>query len=216
MAEIVPYPLELVEAQKCADLTVVQHDFAVSLKMLDAVESGQGSAVMDLACWSAAVIRYARAFGNGVLEWPKDEALASLSEGGLPFHKHVMEMRNGYLAHSVGAMECAVPIVWIRTDVDGGHEFLSVSAMLAHLGVSPDWRTDMRTLIRELLAFVDKALKLEHERLLLIAKTLGADHFVAKGIWRADVSSAKPKQPRKKVGTAVSRRDRRMKPKLKD
>ena len=153
------------------------------------------------ACWTAAIVRYARAFNSGVLRWPKEDALASLSLGGREVHDYFMDLRNGFVAHSVGTMDYPVPVVQIRTEADGTHEIQAVTSAIGYVSaLGPELMTDFRTLIIEMLESVKKMMRAEANRLLGIAKAAGPDGFVAAGIWQSQASSVAPRKARSLVG----------------
>ncbi len=102
------------EAQLLADLSVVQLDLQKVLELLGPLRLGPAfanfTADMEEIHWVGAVIKYARIFPPGVLRWDHSVALDRLSVQSRTTHSKIMDIRNGYIAHSVGTWKIPCPL----------------------------------------------------------------------------------------------------------
>lgn len=204
MATYTGYTFRHPEAQLLADLTVVENDMELALRWLRPLELGPNfrnlDAEMSEALWSAAVVRYARAFNSGALRWEPSRSLEGLSPELRAFHDWIWELRHGAYAHSVGDVEIPVPVVQIREE-DGSRELTAVNCNLSRV-VSPGSVdvSDFVRLLQSMLVLVRQRLNAERGRLLEVASSLPMDVLLRDGPWQANPSLDQPKRRRRSVG----------------
>lgn len=90
------------------DLASLHRDFDVArsylLRYLEAPASDKTAEADTEALWQAAIVKYGRAFGNGVRHKARP-SLGIYDAGQRAAHDYVMNLRNKFIAHSVNAFE---------------------------------------------------------------------------------------------------------------
>lgn len=204
MATYTGYTFRHPEAQLLADLTVVENDVELALRWVAPLELGPNfrnlDAEMSEALWSAAVVRYARAFNTGALRWEPARSLDRLPPELRAVHDWVWDLRHGAYAHSVGDVEIPVPVVQIREE-NGEHELTSVHCNLGRV-VAPGSVdvSDFMRLLQGVLTLVRERIQAERARLMTIAADLPMEELLRHGPWQANPSLDQPRRRRRGVG----------------
>jgi hypothetical protein len=151
--------------------------------------------------WIASLMKYCRPFVTGVLKWGRDDALAALTEQEREAHERMLAERNGYIAHSVGDMEVYVPVVRLHRLADGSAEIEKVLCNHSRIAGPSSTHVEWLVRLREKMAnFVRVEIAAEGERLLLLAREIGAEALAVEPEYAPTYMRAptSPKQPRPK------------------
>lgn len=200
--EVIPYDFRVPEAEPLADLTTVREDFSQVLEVLAAMEEPAVHGVMN-ALWTAALTKYARPFATGILKWPQDVALEKLSEEELEFHHYVLDVRNGYIAHSIGSLEDYVPVVLIQIEENGSTAIRAIGCNHGRIvALSLHDRDALASMTAKLRDAVLALIEVEREKVLEVARSLPLQSIIDRGMWVSAVDSAKPRKNRKRLSRA--------------
>ena len=202
-SSICGYAFRRPEAQLLADLSVVQSDLEHVRRFLEPISTADRYAtfrdpdLMELH-WMGALVRYARPFSTGVLRWGRDQALAALSPDERELHDYFLDIRNGYIAHSVGQMEDFVPSVQICSHDDGSHDIQAVQCN--HSRILCGSEAEVCALLGLVVTFerwLNAAVSEEKVKLLAIARTLDPMVLIQAGMWRGEAVASAPRIPRR-------------------
>lgn len=157
------------EARAFADLTGVRDDLVEVLAYCDKLQEQINDQHRDLVVWkalsAAAVIAYARCFGDGVRGGLEHELANAAPTPIAEMHQFVIALRNKHVAHSVNAFEENYLRVAINIDE---HQHKSVRAVeistRRFIPISDGEVTKLSGLAEWLLAEVDRRIKLEQEK----------------------------------------------------
>lgn len=136
---IVVAPYE--QSQSLADCRLVIADLDEAILLSDKVlsdpefeklMSGQANdlpkATELKALWSAAVICYIRCFNNGT-RIPVDPKIYKSYPGALDAHSYFLDLRNKYIAHSVGSFEDSITTITLSPISSRDRKVLSVGVL---------------------------------------------------------------------------------------
>lgn len=190
------------EAKLLADLHVVEQDMARAVRYIAPLRIGPTWAnfTVDLeeVHWVTAVVAYARPFGTGVLRWDKAAALRKLPPKLAAVHEHVIAVRNGYIAHSVGDMEDPCPVVQVATYEDGTREIRAVLCCSSRLvGPGSHLAESLHLVATSIRETVKAAIADERARLLRIAEQLGVEEVSQANVWAGRADGREPRKARK-------------------
>lgn len=167
----------LAEAQQLADYTSIQVDLqsACDFARTMLAEMHRPSPNYSLAdpFMVATIIRYARAFSQGIRLKLYDAASSTLTDEQFSKHQYFMALRDKYIAHSVNAFEESQPVAryWVErvreegiTSIECNHRRIS--------GLSEQDFHDIVDLASTWLVFVKQKLTEEKARLLPIVREI--------------------------------------------
>lgn len=189
------------ESQLLADLSCARSDFTRAMRAIRPLCLGPSFENLDVDVteirWAAAVVTYARPFLSGCVSWGAKERLDGLSQEQRVAHRRVMDIRSGYLAHSVGQMEDFAPVAQIETFVDGTASLVAVSCA-EHRVVGPSAGDAARflSLCESHLEWLEPRIREEKAKLLALAESIGVEEIKAAGPWEGRATSRSPKAPR--------------------
>ncbi len=187
MASNVYVELDIPEVNKLADLTGVRRDleaaqqFAIRLRELRGQE--QYDSLLVDALTTAVLVRYARAFGEGVrhpLNKLDQQILESLSEDQREKHEELRKYRDCHIAHSVNSFEENIPIAryWVETVQQDGIEAIECNSVSV-IGMSVGDVEDVVEITSILLSRLDERLKDEKANLLKLVRQIPIDKILS-------------------------------------
>ncbi|UYB52115.1 hypothetical protein OCJ37_19450 [Xanthomonas sp. AM6] len=199
--DVTSYVINRPQAQPLADLAIVEHDLELVMRWLDEIRIGPNfpnhSAVLSEACWASAIIRYARCFTNGVVKWNREFVLNSLSRQGRSTHSHIIDLRNGSYAHSVGSAELSAAYVDVRKDDGGRQEFDKIGFSLGRVACAGSVDIDrFYSLAQEVLGLVAELIDKEYDILYEVISALPVDQLIRDGVLDLQPTLFEPRKPR--------------------
>jgi hypothetical protein len=165
------------EAQDLADYTSIEfdlrtaRDFAIAI--LEEYQKPMPNYSLADPFMVATIIRYARAFAEGVRLNLYEEAVSILTDQQRSNHTHFIDVRNKYIAHSVNAFEESEPVAryWVESVQEEGITSIECNHRRI-VGLSEQDLKDIVDLASTWLAFVQQKLSEEKSRLLPIVRKI--------------------------------------------
>lgn len=131
---------------------------------------------------NAGVIAYARPFGTGSLRWNKAGLLDELGEESRKWHDHVLDLRSGYLAHSVGSWEGSYPTVEVAQSEDGSMWVEGIKCGGGRIAsASSRWQNQSIDLVDEVTRLLSAMIEVERSALKTLAASWPIEHIIARG-----------------------------------
>ena len=126
---IVEAPYE--EAIQAADCELVINDLIevilLSKKILDKSNEPQKDDHEIKAFWMSAVVTYIKCFNHGT-RYKIDSRIYELIPGAVDAHEYFKDIRNKYIAHSIGALENSKTLLVLSPKIENNLKFLRVSS----------------------------------------------------------------------------------------
>jgi hypothetical protein len=193
----------LAEAQELADYTSIAVDLRsvreFATRMLEEDQKHRPDYSLHDPLMVATIIRYARAFSEGVRRIKLyEEAASALTDQQRSNHHHFMEIRNKYIAHSVNAFEESQPVAryWVEKVQEEGITSISCSHRRV-AGLSQQDFKDIIDLASTWLQYVQQKIKEEEDRLLPIVRKIPLkDLFQSAPKFTSAPDTSQPQKPR--------------------
>jgi hypothetical protein len=193
--------LYLDETQLLADYTSIEYDLLSAGDFARLISEEWQKTLPDSSLFDplmvATIIRYARAFVQGVRVNIYKEGAHMLTEEQRSKHQLLMQIRDKYVAHSVNAFEESQPVA--RYWVEKVHEEGIASIECNHcrvVGLNQQEVTDIIELTTVWRRYVQKKLTEEKARLLPIVRKLPLETLLQNAPRAVLPDTSKPQKPR--------------------